>query len=83
MDDGVVVVLLARVNGEEIGQHKLKLTLTKAPMTPRDVRRRYSNGRVFDVVFKNGYKKRGIWAEHAHQESSQHVAKHRKRTIKE
>jgi hypothetical protein len=36
--------------------------LTRAPMTPREVRRRYSNGRVFEVVFKNGYKKRGICA---------------------
>ena len=31
-------------------------------MTPSEVRRRYSKGRVFEVVFKNGYKKRGIWA---------------------
>ena len=31
-------------------------------MTPREVRRRYSNGRVLDVVFKNGYRKRGICA---------------------
>jgi hypothetical protein len=37
-------------------------TLTRAPMTPREVRRRYSKGRVFEVVFKNGYKKRGICA---------------------
>lgn len=28
--------------------------LTKAPMTPSDVRRRYSNGLLFDVVFRNG-----------------------------
>ena len=28
--------------------------LTNAPMTPRDVSRRYSKGRDFDVVFKNG-----------------------------
>ena len=27
---------------------------TRAPMTPREVRRRYSNGRDFEVVFKNG-----------------------------
>ncbi len=27
---------------------------TKAPITPSDVRRRYSNGRDFDVVFRNG-----------------------------
>lgn len=28
--------------------------LTSAPMTPREVRRRYSNGRDFDVVFRKG-----------------------------
>lgn len=28
--------------------------LTRAPITPREVRRRYSNGRDLDVVFKNG-----------------------------
>jgi hypothetical protein len=27
---------------------------TSAPMTPRDVRRRYSNGRDLEVVFKKG-----------------------------
>lgn len=37
-------------------------TLTRAPMTPREVSRRYSNGRVLDVVFKNGYKNSGMWA---------------------
>jgi len=36
--------------------------LTSAPMTPRDVRRRYSNGLDFDVVFKKGYKNNGICA---------------------
>lgn len=36
--------------------------LTKAPMTPRDVRRRYSNGRDFEVVLRNGYKKSGMCA---------------------
>ena len=36
--------------------------MTKAPITPREVRRRYSNGRVLEVVFKKGYKKSGIWA---------------------
>jgi hypothetical protein len=36
--------------------------LTSAPMTPSDVRRRYSNGRDLDVVFRKGYKKSGIWA---------------------
>lgn len=40
----------------------LESFLTKAPMTPRDVRRRYSNGLDFDVVFKNGYRNRGICA---------------------
>lgn len=28
--------------------------LTSAPMTPSEVSRRYSNGRDFDVVFRNG-----------------------------
>jgi hypothetical protein len=36
--------------------------LTRAPMTPRDVRRRYSNGRDLDVVFRNGYRKSGMCA---------------------
>jgi hypothetical protein len=38
-------------------------TLTSAPMTPRLVSRRYSKGLVLLVVFKNGYRYRGIWAE--------------------
>lgn len=29
-------------------------TLTSAPMTPSEVSRKYSNGRVFETVFKNG-----------------------------
>lgn len=36
--------------------------LTKAPITPRDVNLKYSNGRPFDTVFRNGYKNKGIWA---------------------
>jgi len=36
--------------------------LTRAPMTPSEVNRRYSNGLDFEVVFKNGYKNSGIWA---------------------
>ena len=36
--------------------------LTNAPMTPRDVRRRYSNGLDFEVVLRNGYRNRGICA---------------------
>ena len=35
---------------------------TSAPITPNDVRRRYSNGRDFEVVFRNGYKKSGMCA---------------------
>lgn len=36
--------------------------LTNAPMTPSEVNRRYSKGRDFDVVLRNGYRKRGMWA---------------------
>lgn len=36
--------------------------LTRAPMTPSEVRRRYSNGRDFDVVLRNGYRKSGMCA---------------------
>ena len=36
--------------------------LTRAPMTPRDVRRRYSKGRDLEVVFRKGYKKSGMCA---------------------
>jgi hypothetical protein len=39
-----------------------KLTLTRAPMTPKLVRRRYSNGLVLLVVLRKGYKNKGIWA---------------------
>jgi hypothetical protein len=28
--------------------------LTRAPMTPRDVRRRYSKGRLLEVVLRKG-----------------------------
>ena len=28
--------------------------LTNAPMTPREVKRKYSNGRDFEVVLRNG-----------------------------
>jgi hypothetical protein len=37
--------------------------LTSAPITPREVRRRYSNGRDLDVVFRNGYRKSGMCAD--------------------
>jgi hypothetical protein len=36
--------------------------LTSAPITPSDVRRRYSKGRDLDVVLRNGYRKSGICA---------------------
>lgn len=36
---------------------------TRAPMTPKDVSRRYSKGRDFDVVFRNGYRNKGICAD--------------------
>lgn len=36
--------------------------LTRAPMTPREVSRRYSKGLDLEVVFRNGYKNSGIWA---------------------
>lgn len=35
---------------------------TNAPITPRLVKRKYSNGRVFDDVWRNGYRNSGIWA---------------------
>jgi hypothetical protein len=35
-------------------------TLTSAPITPRLVNRKYSNGLVLLAVFRNGYRKRGI-----------------------
>lgn len=37
-------------------------TLTRAPITPKLVNRKYSNGRVFETVCKNGYKNNGTWA---------------------
>lgn len=37
-------------------------TLTKAPITPKEVRRKYSKGLCLETVFKNGYKYNGIWA---------------------
>jgi hypothetical protein len=36
--------------------------LTRAPITPKLVRRKYSNGRDLDVVFRKGYRKRGMCA---------------------
>ncbi len=62
MNNCVIIVLLPRKYQKGASQHEIMLTLTSAPMTPREVRRRYSNGRVLEVVLRNGYKKRGIWA---------------------
>jgi hypothetical protein len=50
--------------------------LTRAPITPRDVRRRYSNGRVLDVVFRNGYKNKGIWAIEPISKRNEKLAEH-------
>lgn len=36
------------------------LALTSAPMTPREVRRRYSKGRVLLTVCRKGYRYRGM-----------------------
>jgi hypothetical protein len=38
------------------------LSLTRAPMTPKDVTRRFSKILLLVDVFKNGYRKRGMWA---------------------
>ena len=61
VDDGSVVVLLRRRGqvGVSSGASKAQ-TFTKAPITPREVRRKYSNGLVLEVVLRKGYKKRGI-----------------------
>jgi len=37
--------------------------LTKAPITPREVTRRFSKGFCFAEVFKKGYRNRGIYAD--------------------
>ena len=42
--------------------------MTRAPMTPKLVKRKYSKGLVLLVVFKNGYKNRGMWAEKCESE---------------
>ena len=41
--------------------------LTSAPMTPRDVRRRYSKGGDLEVVLSSGYRKSGICAASSQQ----------------
>lgn len=36
--------------------------MTKAPITPKEVTLKFSNILLFVDVFKNGYKKSGMWA---------------------
>lgn len=36
--------------------------LTRAPITPKEVSRRYSKGLDLEVVLRNGYKNKGMWA---------------------
>lgn len=36
--------------------------LTRAPMTPKEVSRRYSKGLDLEVVLRNGYRNKGMWA---------------------
>lgn len=61
MYDRVIIILLEQ---EKINQKReakvMKMTLTSAPMTPREVSLKYSNGRVFEVVLRNGYKNKGM-----------------------
>jgi len=45
-------------------------------MTPREVKRRYSNGRVLETVLRKGYKKRGMWAERKRERVSGWLATH-------
>lgn len=40
------------------------LSLTRAPITPKEVTLKFSNILVFVDVFKNGYRNNGICAEH-------------------
>lgn len=48
-------------------------TLTRAPITPRLVRRKYSNGLVRLEVFRNGYKNSGTWAATAKRSNNQYL----------
>ena len=55
-DTMVVVVLLqsTKTISELTPIHHGKLTLARASIKDRSINWRYSNGRVFDVMFKNG-----------------------------
>ena len=67
-DNSEPVSMIRRHNGiisvdkRKLMTSEFSFCLTNAPMTQRDVRRRYSNGRVLEVVFRKGYRKRGMWA---------------------
>jgi len=50
------------VESKNVMTSALSFCLTRAPMTPREVRRRYSKGLVFEVVLRKGYRNRGMWA---------------------
>lgn len=50
------------VDNKKVITSALSFCLTKAPMTPKEVNRKYSKGLVFDVVLRNGYRKSGMWA---------------------
>ena len=47
------------VDSKKVMTCELSDCFTRAPMTPREVRRRYSNGLVLDVVLRKGYKNSG------------------------
>jgi hypothetical protein len=49
-----VVLILLRNMKFEMAANSMVLTLTSAPITPNDVSRKYSKGRVLEVVFKKG-----------------------------
>lgn len=46
--------------------------LTKAPITPNEVKRRYSKGLDFEVVFKKGYRNNGMCASIQSQNKKNH-----------
>lgn len=82
MDHGIVVILLqCHIRTSHDLDEKTR-TFTRAPMTPKEVRRRYSKGRVLEVVFKKGYKNKGICADVGGQPGHKKVTR-RKSTVEE
>lgn len=53
---GIISVCIKKVIASESSP------FTRAPITPRDVTRRFSNGFYLADVFKKGYKNKGICA---------------------